>query len=93
MTHEVRPIGTLGHCIHCDLAAVINAWGNSGKIAPIQVVETLATIAAEAVVQSANPSKAKEAGAEFARIFANALLLAEKEQRIDRASPHAAGHA
>lgn len=81
-----------GHCLHCDLAAAVNAWGLEGGVKPSQLMADITGVLAYAAVACAKPGKLAETCAIAAR------LTAEQAQAIaagdlDRKSIHAPGHA
>jgi hypothetical protein len=80
-----------GHCLHCDLAAAVNAWSEPVGVTPHQLIEDLTGVLAYAAVAVAKPGQlinACELAAELTLAKARAIAAGD----IDRGSHHAAGH-
>lgn len=45
----------LGHCLHCDLAAILNARLQAGDVSATQIMEVLMGLAAWTLLQGAKP--------------------------------------
>jgi hypothetical protein len=81
-----------GHCLHCDLAAVVNSWTTAGVVKPKQLLNDLTSVLAYSCVAMAKPGmliNACEIAAEMTLIKARAIAAGE----TDRESHHVAGHA
>lgn len=93
MAQDEKKPGDLGHCLHCDLAKVLNGWKKSSSITPQIMVDTLAEICAQAIVNNAIEGHAQALGKDFVRMLAERILFHEKDTAIDNSTFHAAGHA
>lgn len=83
-----------GHCLHCDLAAAVNAWAASRTMKSSDVVESIIGVLAHTIVAGAQPGKESDAlRLTVAMLALKAGTLArERGEGAEMASAHAPGH-
>lgn len=82
----------LGHCLHCDLATVTNAWIESGKVTPTEVLEALAGVTAYLIARAAKPGSEGAAMSSMGDMIAVKFLAIQSGDNARSGIHHTAGH-
>lgn len=88
-----QPAITTGHCLQCDIAHVIEAWANSGRTTPFEVLQTLTQILAIETAHTALKGQEMNLGTAVNRWFGERYAARLMENQMDAQTTHEAGHA
>jgi len=83
----------LGHCLYCDIAHVVNAWIENGKLAPADMVIQMLGVLAYVVVNGAKEGHELTVIEDVHGLLRKKVQALIQARQMDEKSPHQCGHA